>query len=154
MIPRELVARLGLVPLDELPVAGFGGQVLLVATYLVELSLRGQPPRPVEVLAHEGEPHVLLGRDHITERLDGVTFQVSANSFFQTNSRQAEHLFEIVAEAASLTGDEILLDLYSGTGAISLLLARRCRRVYSSSAAKSSAFRKSGHSVGVTTNSA
>jgi len=76
------------------------------------------------------EEHVLHGRDHITERLDDVTFQVSANSFFQTNTRQAERLFEIVAEAAALVGSEILMDLYSGTGAISLLLARRCRRVY------------------------
>jgi 23S rRNA (uracil1939-C5)-methyltransferase len=76
------------------------------------------------------EEHVLHGRDHITERLDGVTFQVSASSFFQTNTRQAERLFEIVAEAAELTGGETLMDLYSGTGAISLLLARRCRRVY------------------------
>jgi 23S rRNA (uracil1939-C5)-methyltransferase len=76
------------------------------------------------------EEHVLHGRDHITERLDGVTFQVSASSFFQTNTRQAERLFEVVAEAAELTGGETLMDLYSGTGAISLLLARRCRRVY------------------------
>jgi hypothetical protein len=63
VIPGGLVARLGLVRLDELPVAGFGGQVMLVATYLVELSVRGQPSHPVEVIAHEGEPHVLLGRD-------------------------------------------------------------------------------------------
>jgi 23S rRNA (uracil1939-C5)-methyltransferase len=76
------------------------------------------------------EEHVLHGRDHITERLEGVTFQVSANSFFQTNTRQAGRLFEIVAEGADLSGDETLLDLYSGTGAISLLLARRCRHVY------------------------
>jgi 23S rRNA (uracil1939-C5)-methyltransferase len=76
------------------------------------------------------EEHVLVGRDHITERLDGVAFQVSANSFFQTNTHQAERLFEVVAEGAQLTGAETLLDLYSGTGAISLLLARRCRHVY------------------------
>ena len=74
VIPGGLVARLGLVPLDELPVAGFGGHVLLVATYLVELSLRGQPPRLIEVLAHEGEPHVLPGRDVLNHHrllLDG-----------------------------------------------------------------------------------
>jgi 23S rRNA (uracil1939-C5)-methyltransferase len=76
------------------------------------------------------EEHLLHGRDHITERLDDVAFQVSANSFFQTNTRQAERLFAIVADAAGLTGGETLMDLYSGTGAISLLLARRCRRVY------------------------
>jgi 23S rRNA (uracil1939-C5)-methyltransferase len=76
------------------------------------------------------EEHLLLGRDHITESLDGVAFQVSANSFFQTNTLQAERLFAVVAEACGLTGAETVMDLYSGTGAISLLLARRCRRVY------------------------
>jgi 23S rRNA (uracil1939-C5)-methyltransferase len=76
------------------------------------------------------EEHLLLGRDTITESLDGVDFQVSANSFFQTNTVQAERLFGIVAEACALTGGETVIDLYCGTGAISLLLARRCRHVY------------------------
>jgi 23S rRNA (uracil1939-C5)-methyltransferase len=76
------------------------------------------------------EEHLLLGRDHITESMDGVVFQVSANSFFQTNTVQAERLFAIVADACALDGSEIVMDLYSGTGAISLLLARRARHVY------------------------
>jgi 23S rRNA (uracil1939-C5)-methyltransferase len=76
------------------------------------------------------EEHLLWGREHITESLSGVGFQVSANSFFQTNTRQAERLFAIVAAACELEGTETLLDLYSGTGAISLLLARRVRTVY------------------------
>ena len=76
------------------------------------------------------EEHLLGGRDHIREGMGGLTFQVSANSFFQTNTRQAERLFELVTESTGLTGTETVLDLYSGTGAISLLLARRCRWVY------------------------
>jgi 23S rRNA (uracil1939-C5)-methyltransferase len=76
------------------------------------------------------EEHLLLGRDHIRERLGDVTFQVSANSFFQTNTVQAERLFALVESACELTGSETLLDLYSGTGAISLLLARRVRWAY------------------------
>ena len=76
------------------------------------------------------EEHLLSGREHITESLDGVVFQVSANSFFQTNTRQAERLFAVVEAACELTGEETLFDLYSGTGAISLLLARRVRAVY------------------------
>jgi 23S rRNA (uracil1939-C5)-methyltransferase len=76
------------------------------------------------------EEHVLLGRERITESLGGVSFQVSANSFFQTNTAQAERLFALVAEACDAQGHETLVDLYSGTGAISLLLARGCRRVY------------------------
>jgi 23S rRNA (uracil1939-C5)-methyltransferase len=76
------------------------------------------------------EEHVLLGREHITERLGDVIFQVSAGSFFQTNTRQAEQLFGVVEAACALTGAETVVDLYSGTGAISLLLARRCRQVF------------------------
>ena len=76
------------------------------------------------------EEHLLGGRDHIRETLGGLTFQVSAGSFFQTNPAQAERLFALVEEACALDGSETVLDLFSGTGAISLLLARRCRRVY------------------------
>ncbi len=76
------------------------------------------------------EEHLLGGRDHIRESVGGLTFQVSASSFFQTNTRQAERLFELVIDSAGLTGTETVYDLYSGTGAISLLLARRARWVY------------------------
>ena len=76
------------------------------------------------------EEHLLGGRDHIREDVGGLTFRVSANSFFQTNTRQAERLFDLVVESTGLTGTETVLDLYSGTGAISLLLARRARWVY------------------------
>ena len=76
------------------------------------------------------EEHLLLGRDHITEKLGSVGFRVSAASFFQTNTAQAERLFAIVGEACELGGDDTVLDLYSGTGAISLLLAGRARHVY------------------------
>jgi 23S rRNA (uracil1939-C5)-methyltransferase len=76
------------------------------------------------------EEHLLLGRDHITESLGGVGFRVSAASFFQTNTVQAERLFALVAEACELDGSETVMDLFSGTGAIALLLARRARQVY------------------------
>jgi 23S rRNA (uracil1939-C5)-methyltransferase len=76
------------------------------------------------------EEHLLGGRDHIRESVGGLEFQVSANSFFQTNTAQAERLFALVLDSAGLTGGETVLDLYSGTGAISLQLAKRCRWVY------------------------
>ncbi len=76
------------------------------------------------------EEHPIAGNERIRERLGGVEFAISANSFFQTNTSQAERLFDIVAEYAGLTGREVVFDLYSGTGAISLLLARRARAVY------------------------
>ena len=112
-----------------------------VATLMpVAEALRARVPQTASVLlnvnakkasvAVGSEEHLLLGRDHITESLSGVTFAVSANSFFQTNTLQAERLFALVAEACALDGSETLMDLYSGTGAISLLLARRVRHVY------------------------
>src|SRR2546422_9339901 len=76
-------------------------------------------------------PYTTLFRsDHIRESLGGLTFQVSASSFFQTNTVQAERLFAVVEAACGLDGGETVMDLYSGTGAISLLLARRSRWVY------------------------
>src|SRR6185295_17205030 len=98
-------------------------------------ALRERVPETASVLlnvnAKKGSvEHLLLGRDHITESLSGVAFEVSANSFFQTNTLQAERLFALVAEACALDCSETLMDLYSGTGAISLLLARRVRHVY------------------------
>jgi 23S rRNA (uracil1939-C5)-methyltransferase len=76
------------------------------------------------------EEHLLGGRDHIRESVGGLVFQVSPSSFFQTNTLQAERLFGLVLESTELTGSETVIDLYSGTGAISLLLARRARWVY------------------------
>jgi len=67
VIPGKLVAQLSLVQLDELPVAGFGGQVLLVLTYRIELTVRGLQPLTIEVLSHPEEPFVLLGRDVLNQ---------------------------------------------------------------------------------------
>ncbi len=63
MIPESHFELLGLIPLDEVPVAGFGGRVILVTTYVVELGLSTLPPQSVEVIAHCDEPYILLGRD-------------------------------------------------------------------------------------------
>ncbi len=77
-----------------------------------------------------GEKEVVLGGNKvIQERVGQLRFEVSANSFFQTNSKQAERLFSIVSEYAELEGSEEVLDLYSGTGAISLFLAERAKRI-------------------------
>jgi 23S rRNA (uracil1939-C5)-methyltransferase len=72
---------------------------------------------------------ILAGKGIIQEKLGEFYFEVSANSFFQTNTRQAEKLFDIVTDYAGLEGSEEVLDLYSGTGAISFFLAQRAKRV-------------------------
>ncbi|MBK9731458.1 MAG: 23S rRNA (uracil(1939)-C(5))-methyltransferase RlmD [Chitinophagaceae bacterium] len=69
------------------------------------------------------------GADAIYERIDNLTFRISAKSFFQTNTRQAARLYECVKEFAGLEGNELVYDLYTGTGSIALYLARSCRKV-------------------------
>ena len=60
--------------------------------------------------------------------LGGLDFRISANSFFQTNSSQAELLYSSILEVAALGPDDTLYDLYCGTGTITLYLARFCRQ--------------------------
>ncbi|MGH7725505.1 MAG: 23S rRNA (uracil(1939)-C(5))-methyltransferase RlmD [Candidatus Eiseniibacteriota bacterium] len=75
-------------------------------------------------VAFGARERVLAGTPTIEERLLGLTFEVSANSFLQTNSAQAEALYEAAVEEAALTGEERVLDLYCGAGTITLALAR------------------------------
>ncbi|KAL3840840.1 hypothetical protein ACJIZ3_025431 [Penstemon smallii] len=73
------------------------------------------------------QEYTLFGKSTITESLRGLKFQISANSFFQTNTHQAEVLYTLIEESAFLKGDgsEIVLDLFCGTGTIGLSLAKR-----------------------------
>jgi 23S rRNA (uracil1939-C5)-methyltransferase len=81
---------------------------------------------------------VYHGPGYIQEQLGEFTFHISANSFFQTNTLQAERLYGVVKEYAALTGSEGLYDLYSGTGTIALSLAREAGRVIGIEAVESS----------------
>ncbi len=80
------------------------------------------------LVAYGEVSHVLHGSGQIVEELDGLTFVISPNSFFQTNSRQALALYRTVAEMAQLRPDDVLYDLYCGTGSITLFAGRACRR--------------------------
>lgn len=71
----------------------------------------------------------LYGKDHITEKLGRFEFKISANSFFQTNTRACEKLYQKVSDYAALTGRENVLDLYSGTGTIPIWLSDRVQSV-------------------------
>lgn len=78
-----------------------------------------------------GEKELLLfGVPSITEKLGDLTFEISANSFFQTNTKQAEKLYETALNGCGLTGKEIVYDLYCGTGSISLFLAKSAKEVH------------------------
>ncbi len=77
-----------------------------------------------------GEYEIVLGGDSmITDRIGERTFYISANSFFQTNTRGAAALYRIVENFAALDGDETVVDLYCGTGSIALTLAAKARSV-------------------------
>ena len=76
------------------------------------------------------ETKLLWGRPTIKAKLGKFAFNVSARSFFQVNTRQAEVLYDTALEYAQLTGKETVIDAYCGTGTISLYLAQKARKVY------------------------
>ena len=69
------------------------------------------------------------GTDHIFELMEDLKFKVGPKSFYQTNTEQAYHLYQVAREFASLTGDELVYDLYTGTGTIANFVARQARQV-------------------------
>ena len=75
------------------------------------------------------EVQVFHGKDHILETLDGLSFRISPQSFFQTNTHQAENLYRTVLEFAKVTKKDNVYDLYSGTGTIGLFLTPHARQV-------------------------
>lgn len=69
------------------------------------------------------------GTDVIYEEMEGLRFKVGPKSFYQTNSRQAYNLYKVAREFASLTGDEVVYDLYTGTGTIANFVASKAKKV-------------------------
>ncbi|WP_420869669.1 23S rRNA (uracil(1939)-C(5))-methyltransferase RlmD [Cohnella ginsengisoli] len=76
------------------------------------------------------ETRVLWGTDVIYDEIGGITFAISARSFFQVNPTQTERLYRSAVDYAGLTGEETVIDAYCGIGTITLFLARHARRVY------------------------
>ena len=72
---------------------------------------------------------IYYGKGYLKEKLGNYIFEISANSFFQTNTHQAEYLYNTVEKLANLNGDEFILDLYSGTGTIPIWLSQKCKKV-------------------------
>lgn len=69
------------------------------------------------------------GNDHIFEEMEGLRFKINAKSFYQTNSEQAYELYKITRDFADLKGDELVYDLYTGTGTIAQFVARQAKKV-------------------------
>ncbi len=78
-----------------------------------------------------GDQTILLhsGAEFIYEEMEGLKFRVGPKSFYQTNSRQAYTLYRVTRDFAELTGDELVYDLYTGTGTIANFVAKKARKV-------------------------
>lgn len=76
------------------------------------------------------EEFLLAGKDIIEDKIGPFVFNISANSFFQTNTQQAEQLYNKVLEFSDLNIKEMVWDLYCGTGTISLFLAQKVKQVF------------------------
>lgn len=70
-----------------------------------------------------------FGTDHIYEEMENLRFKVGPKSFYQTNSLQAYELYKVAREFASLTGNELVYDLYTGTGTIANFVAHQAKKV-------------------------
>ena len=69
------------------------------------------------------------GNDHIFELMEDLKFKVGPKSFYQTNTEQAYHLYCVAREFANLTGNELVYDLYTGTGTIANFVAHKAKKV-------------------------
>ena len=78
-----------------------------------------------------GDQEILVfkGEDHIFELMEDLKFKVGPKSFYQTNTEQAYHLYSVAREFADLTGNELVYDLYTGTGTIANFVAKKARQV-------------------------
>ena len=156
---REVVEKLGIPVYDEdrhtgvmrhvVARTGINGQLMVVlVTAVKELRLekeivkmlRSRLPKMVSLQQNiqtyrnnvilGRETRLLWGKPTIKARLGNFVFNVSARSFFQVNTKQAEVLYDKALEFAQLTGKETVIDAYCGTGTISLYLAQKARKVY------------------------
>lgn len=78
-----------------------------------------------------GDQEILTfkGNDHIYELMEDLKFKVGPKSFYQTNTEQAYHLYSVARELAGLTGNELVYDLYTGTGTIANFVSKKARQV-------------------------
>jgi 23S rRNA (uracil1939-C5)-methyltransferase len=75
------------------------------------------------------DPKVVTGKGYIIEKLENFDFKISPKSFFQTNTKQAEKLYNVAKDFAALKGNEIVYDLYCGTGSIGIFLSNNAKKI-------------------------
>jgi 23S rRNA (uracil1939-C5)-methyltransferase len=74
-------------------------------------------------------PILYKGQDAIYEEMEGLKFKIGPKSFYQTNSRQAYRLYSVARDFAALTGNELVYDLYTGTGTIAQFVSKKASKV-------------------------
>ncbi len=133
---RHLYIRMGEVTKELMVCYVVNGNGLKQEDILIKM-LRENLPALTSVIinTNRNDTNVILGeknrtafgRDYITDELCGLKFKISPFSFWQVNRSQAEKLYNKAKEYANLKSDEILLDLYCGTGTIGLTMAKECK---------------------------
>lgn len=78
---------------------------------------------------HGLQPIVFSGKGYVIEKLERFSFKIGPKSFFQTNTAQAEHLYQVVRSLAALNGTETIYDLYCGTGSIGIFLSDQVKKL-------------------------
>lgn len=135
---RHIYLRIGEKTEEILVTLVVNGKALPQSDGLVE-KIRAAFPQTVGILLNVNEQNTnvvlgktfvtLWGRDYMEDELCGLRFRLSPDAFYQVNRKGAELLYGKAVELADLRGDELLMDLYCGTGTIGLCMARSVRRV-------------------------
>ncbi|MDD2181494.1 MAG: 23S rRNA (uracil(1939)-C(5))-methyltransferase RlmD [Bacilli bacterium] len=81
------------------------------------------------IIKYDNSYQVIYGKPYITEKMNDLEFMISPSSFFQVNTEQAIKLYDLILKFADLKDDEIIVDLYCGTGTIGLYLSHYCKNV-------------------------
>ena len=74
-------------------------------------------------------PQVYFGKGFVLEKIEDFVFKISPKSFFQTNTKQAEKLYAVTRDFAGLTGNEVVYDLYCGTGSIGIFVSKQAKKI-------------------------
>ncbi len=78
---------------------------------------------------HDLEPVPYFGKGYVIEKLEGFQFKIGPKSFFQTNTKQGEKLYNVARDFAELTGNEVVYDLYCGTGSIGIFVSKKAKKI-------------------------
>ena len=136
---RHVIGRVGIASGEIMVVLVTSTEILPKQEKVVE-ELRRNIPGVVSIIQNINPNHTnvilgnrtlkLWGKTTIVDKMGEFSFNISARSFFQVNTKQAEVLYNKAVEYANLTGKETVIDAYCGTGTISLFLAKKAKKVY------------------------